>query len=84
MEQLSYALRLGKPGEQVVLVSREAFKRVKYVSNEIADKTKYFSLRMTRDEEAREVYRKVLETEDDNGVYMRDLIRGGVTPDAGI
>ncbi|MBQ8799126.1 MAG: DUF3990 domain-containing protein [Lachnospiraceae bacterium] len=77
LEQLSYALRLGKLGEQVVLVSREAFKRVNYVSNEIADTTKYFSMRMTRDEEAREAYRKVLETEDENGVYMRDLIRGG-------
>ena len=84
LEQVSYAMRLGKLGEQVVLISREAFERVHYVSNEIADTTKYFSLRMTRDEEAREAYRKVLETEDENGVYMRDLIRGGVKLDAGI
>lgn len=84
LEQLSYAMRLGKLGEQVVLISREAFVRVQYVSNEIADTTKYFSMRMTRDDEAREAYRKVLETEDENGVFMRDLIRGGVKPDAGI
>ncbi len=84
LEQLSYAMRLGKLGEQVVLISREAFERVQYVSNEIADTTKYFSLRMTRDEEARATYRKVLEAEDENGVYMRDLIRGGVKPDAGV
>lgn len=84
VEQLSYAMRLGKLGEQVVLISRKAFERVHYLSNEIADTTVYFSLRMTRDEEAREAYRKVLETEDENGVYMRDLIRGGVKSDAGI
>lgn len=84
LEQLSYAMRLGKLGEQVVLISREAFERVQYVSNEIADTTVYFSLRMARDEAAREAYRKVLETEDENGVYMRDLIKGGEKPDAGI
>ena len=84
LEQLSYAMRLGKLGEQVVLISRKAFERVHYLSNEIADKNVYFSLRMTRDEDAREAYRKVLETEDENGVYMRNLIRGGVKKDAGI
>lgn len=84
LEQLSYAMRLGKPGEQVVLISREAFERVKYVTNVIADTTVYFSLRMTRDDKARVTYRNVMETEDENGVYMRDLIRGGGKPDAGV
>lgn len=84
LEQLSYAMRLGKLGEQVVLISREAFERIQYVANEIADTNVYFSLRMTRDEEAREAYRKVLETEDEKGVYMRDLIRGGGKPDEGL
>lgn len=77
LEQLSYAMRLRKLGEQVVLISPEAFERVHHLSNEIADTTVYFSLRMTRDEDAREAYRKVLETEDEDGVYMRDLIRRG-------
>lgn len=82
LEQLSYAMGLGKLGEQVVLISREAFERVQYVSNEIADTTIYFSLRMKRDEEAREAYRRALETEDENGVYLRDLIKGGRNSDA--
>lgn len=84
LEQLSYAMRLGKLGEQVVLISREAFERVRYVSNEIADTTVYFTLRMIRDEEAKEAYRRALEAEDVNGVYMRDLIKGGVKLDEGI
>lgn len=83
LEQLSYAMRLGKLGEQIVLISQSAFERIRYVSNEVADTIKYFSLRMTRDDEAREAYRKVLEKEDENGTYMRDLIRGG-KPDARI
>lgn len=84
LEQLSYAMRLGKLGEQIVLISRKAFEHVNYVSNEIADTTVYFSLRMMRDEKAREAYRKVLEKEEENGVYMRDLIKGGVKQDASI
>lgn len=77
LEQLTYAMRLGKLGEQVVLISRKAFERVRYVSNEIADTTVYFSLRMRRDEAAREAYRRTLEAEDENGIYLRDLIKGG-------
>lgn len=44
----------------------------------------YFALRMIRDEEAKEAYRRALEAEDVNGVYMRDLIKGGVKLDEGI
>ncbi len=84
LEQLSLAMRLGKLGEQVVLISREAFERVQYVSDEVADTTVYFSLRMIRDEAAREAYCKVLEEEDEKGIYLRDLIKGGVRPDARI
>jgi len=84
LEQLSYAMGLGKLGEQVVLISREVFERVQYVSNEVADTTVYFSLQMIRDEETREAYCKMLEAEDENGVYMRDLIKGGGKSNAGI
>ncbi|MBQ3029436.1 MAG: DUF3990 domain-containing protein [Lachnospiraceae bacterium] len=82
LEQLSYAMRLGRLGEQVVLISREAFERVQYISNEVADTTVYFSLRRKRDEEAREAYRSALETEDERGIYLRDLIKGGRNSDA--
>ena len=82
LEQLSYAMRLGRLGEQVVLISREAFERVQYISNEVADTTVYFSLRRKSDEEAREAYRSALETEDERGIYLRDLIKGGRNSDA--
>lgn len=84
VEQLSYAMRLGKLGEQVVLISRKAFERVHYLANEIADTNVYFSLRMKRDEEAREAYRRALEAEAENGIYLRDLIKGGAKPNESI
>lgn len=69
-------MRLGKLGEQVVLISRQAFERVRYLSHETADAKVYFSRRMTRDDEAREAYRRILEKEDEIGVYLRELIQG--------
>ena len=38
LAQLSYAMRLGKLGEQFVLKSPVAFERIRFVSYEIADK----------------------------------------------
>lgn len=84
MEQLSYAMRLGKLGEQVVLISEQAFKRLEYVSSEATDASVYFRKRRRRDEAAREAYRKALEAEDEKGVYMRDLIQRGGVADARI
>ena len=80
LTQLSYAMRLGKLGEQVVLKSPVAFDRIRFVSYEIADNTKYYAKRKARDDEARAAYRTELEKEDLDGLYMRDIIREGVKP----
>ena len=80
LTQLSYAMRLGKLGEQVVLKSPAAFERIRFVSYEIADNTKYYAKRKSRDDEARAAYRTELEKEDLDGLYMRDIIREEVKP----
>ena len=81
LNQLSYAMRLGKLGEQVVLKSKKAFDEIKFVSYEVCDNTIYYAKRKARDEEARKVFKTELEKEDLNGLYMRDIIREEVTPD---
>jgi len=81
LSQLSYAMRLGKLGEQVVLKSKRAFDKIKFVSYESCSNIIYYAKRKTRDEEAREAFRKELEKEDIDGIYMRDIIRGEVKPD---
>lgn len=80
LTQLSYAMRLGKLGEQVVLKSPAAFERIQFVSYEIAFNTEYYAKRKTRDDEARQAYRDELEKDDMNGLYMRDIIREEVLP----
>ena len=80
VEQLSRAMKLGKLGEQIVLKSQFAFSKIKYEGFENAEKEKYYVLRKARDEEANETYFSILEEETD-GLYIQDIIRGGIKND---
>lgn len=80
VEQLSRAMRLGKLGEQIVVKSRFAFSKLKYEGFEVAEKDAYYVLRKARDEEANQTYLDIL-TEEADGLYIQDIIRGGVTND---
>ena len=81
LTQLSYAMRLGKLGEQFVLKSSAAFERIYFISYEIADNTVYYAKRKARDDEARAAFRIEIEKDDLDGLYMRDIIRDEVQPD---
>ncbi len=75
LRQLSYAMKLGKLGEQIVLKSPAAYDKICFLSYEIADNTKYYAKRKTRNEEARAAFFAELEKDDLEGLYMRDIIR---------
>ncbi|MCD8049365.1 MAG: DUF3990 domain-containing protein [Clostridia bacterium] len=77
LSQLSYAMRLGKLGEQWVIKSERAFERLKFVSYERAECDKYYPLRKARGDEAREAFEREAEKDDLNGIYIRDLMREG-------
>ena len=80
VEQLSSAMQLGKLGEQIVIKSKFAFSKIKYGGFETAEKDLYYVLRKARDDEANQTYLDILEEETD-GLYIQDIIRGGVTND---
>lgn len=81
LNQLSYAMRLGKLGEQIVLKSPAAFDAIQFISYVSVDNTEYYAKRKARDDEARAAYRAELEKDDLNGLYMRDILREELTPD---
>lgn len=81
LKQLSYAMHLGKLGEQFVLKSPLAFEQIQFVSYEIANNIEYYAKRKVRDDAARAVYRAELEKDDLDGLYIRDIIREEVQPD---
>lgn len=76
--QLAEAMRLGKLGEQIAVKSKYAFSRLQFEGFEIADKDIYYVKRKSRDDEANQAYFSLLE-EDDDGLYIRDIIKGGIT-----
>lgn len=80
VEQLSHAMLLGKLGEQIVVKSKFAYSRLQYEGFEIAEKETYYVLRKARNDEAGQKYLDILEEESD-GLYIRDIIRGGIVND---
>ena len=77
VEQLAYAMGLGKLGEQIVIKSKYAFSMLKYEGFDIASKDQYYILRKARDDEANQLYFDMLEKEND-GLYIQDIMRGGI------
>lgn len=75
LTQLSHAMKLGKLGEQIVLKSQKAFETIQFCDYEIADYQTYYAKRQKRDEEARSAYLQFLDTDDIDGIFMRDIIR---------
>lgn len=81
LKQLSYAMRLGKLGEQYVLKSEKAFNQIEFKSCALADNTIYYAKRKMRDDEARNAFFEKLEKDDIDGIFMRDIIREEMTSD---
>ncbi len=81
LEQLSYAMKLGKLGEQVVIKSVRGFEALRYLSYETVDGSIYSVRRKMRDDKARADYFAELEKQDLNGVYVREIISKEMKPD---
>lgn len=80
IEQLAQAMKLGKLGEQIVIKSKYAFTKLKYEGFEVAEQGKYYIHRKSRNDEANRQYFEMLDKESD-GLYIQDIIRGGITND---
>ncbi|MFG6372857.1 MAG: DUF3990 domain-containing protein [Oscillospiraceae bacterium] len=81
LKQLGHAMRLGKLGEQFVLKSPKAFEAIRFIDYTVADNTIYYAKRKARDDEARAAFMKELETDDINGIFIRDIIREEIKAD---
>ena len=80
--QLGEAMRLGKLGEQIVLTSKRAFERIKYISSNPADASVYYKKKKERDHIARKEYRQTKsEAVLPDELFMIDIMRGGMKQD---
>ncbi len=80
LSQLSHAMKLGKLGEQYVIKSKIAFDTIKYIDSIPADNRIYYERRAKRDVGARAAYYRELETDDIDGLFMREIIREEMKP----
>lgn len=81
VSQLTGALKLGELGQQVVLKSREAFKRIKYIESEGVLSREWFPLKRKRDDLARREYFNMNRTGYVRGdLYMIRIIDEEVKP----
>lgn len=77
--KLSEAMRLGRLGEQIVLKSKKAFERIKYIGNELALAEEYSIKKANRDALARREYRQTkVVSADVNDIYILDIMREGI------
>ena len=83
IKSLSKALRLGKLGEQIALVSDKAFNAIKFVEAIPVDKDIYFPKFDSRDQKARRQYKEELSDKllNYDDVFVMDIIRQGMTND---
>lgn len=83
VKKLEKAMRLGNLGEQVVLISQEAFDRIRFLDAQRAGRDRYYALRAKRDQAARAEClsndRKPRYGRDE--LYMLDLMRQEVRAD---
>ncbi len=77
LRSLNQALRLGKLGEQTVLISKKAFEQIEFVSAEIVEKEVYYPKFISRDTNARKTYREEIKKSrtyrDD--IFVMDILR---------
>lgn len=77
LRSLNRALRLGKLGEQTVLISEKAFENLGFEGAEPADKTIYYPKFITRDSDARETYRNEVRKSRSykEDIFILDILR---------
>lgn len=77
VSQLSRAMRLGELGEQIVLMSKKAFDKIKFLEYEIADGGIYYTKRMERDSRAKNAYLNNHGSDFEirkNDLFVRDIL----------
>lgn len=77
LRSLNTALRLGKLGEQTVVISQRGFDRLKFLEAYPVDKSVYYPKFMDRDSTARDTYRKEIKRSRSyrDDIFVMDILR---------
>ncbi len=77
LRSLNLALRLGKLGEQTVVVSQKGFERLKFLEAYPVDRSVYYPKFVDRDTTARDTYRKEIKRSKSyrDDIFVMDILR---------
>ena len=77
LRSLNKALRLGKLGEQTVVISSKGFERLKFTDAYPVDKSVYYPKFLDRDTKARDTYRKEIKKSKSyrDDIFVLDILR---------
>ena len=77
LRSLNTALRLGKLGEQTVVISQRGFDRLKFLEAYPVDKSVYYPKFVDRDSTARDTYRKEIKRSKSyrDDIFVMDILR---------
>lgn len=79
LRKLSEAMHLGKLGEQIILKSKKAYARIRYLDAEPADALTYYEKKTIRDLQARRAYQNVRSSNDSlSELFILDIMREGI------
>ena len=79
---LNRALRLGKLGEQTVVISEKGFTHLKFIEAFAADKSIYYPRFLSRDSKAREAFREEMKKENfREDIFILDILREEMSND---
>ncbi len=83
MRSLDKALRLGKLGTQVVLISEKAFDQIEFVSAEPVEKEIYYPKFLDRDTTARQTYKDEIKKSRSyrDDIFVMDILREEIKND---
>ena len=82
LERLSYAMKLGNLGSQVVLKSKRAFERLRFLGSDPVSQKAFYPIKEKRDLLARSAYRDARDGAfSPNETFILDIIRKGITAD---
>ena len=76
LSKLSQAMRLGKPGEQIVMKSKDSFSHIRFTGAQPVDAAIYYEKKTTRDLAAQRAYQSSKQSPDSiNELFMIDIMR---------
>ena len=83
LRSLNLALKLGKLGEQTVVISPKAFARLRFTDAYPVDKSIYYPKFLYRDTKARDAYRKEIKKSKSyrNDIFVLDILREEMSND---